>query len=178
MRVWYGAQLIARRLLLKVGVTMPLITSAHETSCLLGLKRKSGSIRSHAVSRLYPGRCPFDIGQKISIATEVRGKLSAFAGCVLRGIAEMSFSFRSDKTEAADSLAKGEGFSSAQAWAIAFRTAFPHVQPSSTVTRLQFDEMRFLTEAQPNAPRQPDQPQEPDASRSLGSIADLDDIGA
>ncbi len=178
MRVWLVVQLIARRLLLKVGVTMPLMTTPHETSCLLGLKRKSGSIRATAISRLYPGKCPFEIGAQVSLATDVAGKGKIYAGCIMRGIVDMSFARRSEDSELSNRLAGAEGFQNARSWGIHFRSMFPHVKATSLVTRIQLDQMRVLGEAQPGAPGQPQREMASDEVRSMGTVASLDDIGA
>jgi hypothetical protein len=142
---------------------MPIETNDHETRMILGLFRPKAIRKGNAVSRLVRAGHPYVVGDRVALGASFQGKMVLYAGGIIRGMLEHTFTERACPSPRMDDLAKAEGYESASAWAQSMRRRYPEVRSESNVLRLSLDQIRLSPEISGQANTvSPDEPVEMD----------------
>ena len=111
--------------------SMPMTTTPVETDRILKGK-------SVAVTRMYAGGCPHQIGQPVKLFFETESGHQEYATIKVMGITELTMKDRVDSPGLSDHLAAGEGFSNAMGWKVHFLEMYGKVADDRKVHRIQF----------------------------------------
>ena len=103
------AHTVARRL----GVMMPVNTTTIEARRIINRK-------ADAITRLYPGGCPFQVGDKTALYTEVDGAQKEYAFVTVKSLRPCSLAERRKD----EGMAEAEGFSHPTSWETNLRSLY------------------------------------------------------